>query len=59
MDGVSVTFNLTSVLAFNNLQVINVPPTDVAELMSELEHKDPNMTIGALCKDLVRDDMEV
>lgn len=63
VNGVSVpslTFpKLTSLVASNGVQVINVPPTDVTELMSELQHKDPNMTIEALCKDLVRDDMEV
>lgn len=59
VNGVSITFTATSLLSSNDLQVINVPPTDVGELMSELQQKDPNITIEVLCKNLVRDDMEV
>ena len=39
--------------------MISVPPTDVAELMTELHISDANIAIEQLCIGLVGDDMEV
>ena len=62
VNGVSVLSlvfpKLTSLVASDGVYVINVPPTDVAELMSKLQHKDPNMTIKVLCRNLVCDNMK-